>query len=291
MSNQSSSMDNNKIPLKKQESKKRKFSEFFDSDAFTMLTNLEINETPDKHLVKFNILDSKKSNSKKIKRVCFEIEKPNTEHMFIIEGKDVFISKYVINKLSTLGKIKNKSIVESLEICYENSKEYPFTYAEKFYNQFIGLKKLVIEGVDNMVKFMCIIKDIPNLETIEFRKCFLGDIDFSIILNKKIKNLYLNECSGLTERRILNSLSDSIAPICRFEKNIGLRDEFCNKFQDLKTQINQKVSEYLNKECIKNEIQPSELSYEIRKTLYMLVKQNIVCKCKFDKNDHFISIE
>lgn len=291
MSNQSSSIDNNKIPLKKQESKKRKYPDFFDSDAFTMLTHLEINETPDKHLIKFNILDSKKSDSKKIKRVCFEIDKSNNEHVYRIEGKDVFISKYVINKLNVLGKIKNKSNVESLEICYENSKEYPFTFAEKFYNQFIGLKKLVIDGVDNVYKFNFIIRDIPNLETIEFRKCFLGDIDFSIILNKKIKNLYLNECSGLTERRILNTLSESGAPICRFEKNIGLRDEFCNKFQDLKTQINQKVSEYLNNECIKNEIQPSELSYEIRKNLYMLVKQNIICKCKFDENEHFVSIE
>lgn len=271
--------------------KKRSLSEVSNNEKIleneTIITETIISQSSDNKMTifEFDLLDEKVSELKN-KRVRLEIENPTSNISY--DPKKIIISKYCSDKLKYIKSIEKKNEVEYLEFNFEFFQK-AIIYEPNVYNHFVNLKTIKVEGLNDMMQFNNIIKCIPNIETIIFTKCALGELFFgNICLKRTIKEIILQQCREITEHRIISNFVFNSINI-KLEQNIGIRNSF--NYNDIKNQIRAKAIIPLSNEINRLKIKKEQIPPNIRDRISIILSNRILSKIKFDKDQYFVSIE
>jgi hypothetical protein len=158
------------------------------------------------------------------------------------------LSKYLIpnnvDKLDAIKSIKNKSLVEIIEMDFKNNSEY--LPNSEVLNEFIGLKELFFTNLSDygiVNKFnTSLSENLVNLNKVTFINLsfgtkYIGSNFSDFVSNRLIKTIKFENCPELTEKNLLRSVflrKDLILEIVNCPK---IRQTFMSGFMEIADQL------------------------------------------------------
>lgn len=248
-------------------------------------------------------------NIKKYNNSIQKFLKSDIQFMRTIKNHQIIIPSDVKDKSGFLNTIIDKSILESLNLIYQENNniiiseedydtiiERDFIYdilcREEYFKdttifkQFFNLKKINFVNMKNLTIVAEMISNLSNIEEVVFTSCDITNLKLITLSNIcSLKQIEFENCEGLYEKDIINSFYFRYKLRLVFRNNCSpLQDSFTDIFPKIQKEIVRKVR---NKFDILHNQNIDQIREDIRYKLFKIIIKEVLNSILY-YNDHYI---